>query len=770
MKKQLLLFFSILFFFVTSCNKDGTEPIKAPNLPVTGGVHGTGNLTVEEARALYEGSIGQAIQNVQAGNGFGIIEEASTTALEPIWFLARQVNVGAENSVVVAPIKMAPSMTDGSVEVGMQLVFYESGTCELPVELIVYEKGDPSSTNICSYSGQMIVLNFCDCQAFRHEVEDGVINYSESISTEALSQADGLVEQRGWPWNRVRCPDFGRGFWEKFKSWIQGLSSGGGGGGNNGGGNNGGVGNGGSAYGYFPYYYGNAPSGGGGGGGINPVVLASIFDGEFFNGEGQEVINRLETIIGNNNLFVCLDDLHNSLFNCLEEELTGPSNPNCPNGGGGGTHGHGGDVNSPNHLTVVEYIQKLATLQISSPSCLAYIIQKYQSNVNTVNGDGALICLIEANDFGNIPDDVVYNLVSTNGCYADGFLDPECVDEVLVDYVITQFLDNENFSPEAQLTANTLQEIKLNSNGELTLSELIDVLNAFELYFDDPLGNGDELINAMFENGVNPLAINAQDDAIIEESAPPAPPAPPGTPMTPDVFWQKAGSIKQALLDKYPGKSSTINNFFPCRVLGPAMEEAVLNSLGIPKNTSTANSSIPDGWISFPVYDDLLPPSGGLASNLIEVKGRFGSSFDYSNQMTQLQNYLNYLQTNTFMANSTIAHGLYMILPDGVSLSSNVISLATSQNVPILLSGVELGSNNVNNFRVQDLEFINVSSLNRSRHLFSWLPDLAWEYAIKQRMRQKLSYQNTLIDFQKHANAFETSYLANNNTPDCPND
>ncbi|MDZ4680012.1 MAG: hypothetical protein SH848_05945 [Saprospiraceae bacterium] len=51
-------------------------------------------------------------------------------------------------------------------------------------------------------------------------------------------------------------------------------------------------------------------------------------------------------------------------------------------------------------------------------------------------------------------------------------------------------------------------------------------------------------------------------------------------------FWGKTNQIRQSLKTQYASQANKIDNFFPCRVLGPALVEAALLSLGVPKNTT----------------------------------------------------------------------------------------------------------------------------------------------------------------------------------------
>ena len=243
--------------------------------------------------------------------------------------------------------------------------------------------------------------------------------------------------------------------------------------------------------------------------------------------------------------------------------------------------------------------------------------------------------------------------------------------------------------------------------------------------------------------------------------------------LTPLKIWELAGPIKQDLKSRYPSQSSKIDDWFPCRVLGVAFERAVLNSLAIQNNTASlpGYSSIPDGLVTRKITD--FPNGQFWIPNVIEVKGRFSTGpnpiFDYSGQQLQLQDYLNYLQGVAY--NSTLAHGLYLILPSGVTLGQNIVNQANAQNIPIFFSTVEQNKDIPNEIRVKPLDFVNVSNIDRSDLLFNFLPDFVVEIAVRRQFQNsnysnpKLRYINATLDIQQAANDFEVSYLIPNVTP-----
>lgn len=190
--------------------------------------------------------------------------------------------------------------------------------------------------------------------------------------------------------------------------------------------------------------------------------------------------------------------------------------------------------------------------------------------------------------------------------------------------------------------------------------------------------------------------------------------------------------------------------------------------MGIPKNNALYGGRIPDGKTVDYLHNFFIAHEQPF---FIEVKARLGSTFDYGSQLGQLTDYLAYLQNNSNMANTTIIHGLYLILPAGVELASNVKNAASAQNVPLYVSYVELKDNNVSQFRVKAPELVNFSNLNYSGHLlFGWVPGGVIKDASERRKRDYigLKHQPVLIDFQKFADEFETSHLIGSQAPDCP--
>lgn len=247
-------------------------------------------------------------------------------------------------------------------------------------------------------------------------------------------------------------------------------------------------------------------------------------------------------------------------------------------------------------------------------------------------------------------------------------------------------------------------------------------------------------------------------------------------PLTAAKIWEIAGPIKTNLKLQYPNQAAKIDNWFPCRVLGVALESMVLSSLGVPKNTSPISSpsgttAIPDAMLSSAVWDYTWYDQ----PIVLEVKGRFSTTnlvFDYS-QSQQYSVYRSYITSNTHKPNGTLSHGIYVIMPSGFSLSENTISLASDQNIPLYLSGIELHENNQLEAQITPPVVQNLQSLNRTDLLINFLPDAFYEWAMPRRMIEQNNLKLDPVDLglQVAADNFANSYLETNDTPneeDCP--
>jgi hypothetical protein len=207
----------------------------------------------------------------------------------------------------------------------------------------------------------------------------------------------------------------------------------------------------------------------------------------------------------------------------------------------------------------------------------------------------------------------------------------------------------QNWSGQAIAVSKALIEIAVASGEKLTTRQLTGLLNAFRLYFEYPEENVEQLVDAFIENGIDPLAVDPAHAALDDKPKTYEYPGIRWSDMTVRKFWEKAGPIKKDLLFRFPKKDSTIQSLFPCKIIGNAFEEAVLGSFGIPKNTQNLNGCVPDGLTSMKIIGGDSPGSVHFQPNIIEIKARMGSTFDYQNQWNQFLCYLNYLQTNSIL-------------------------------------------------------------------------------------------------------------------------
>ncbi len=206
-----------------------------------------------------------------------------------------------------------------------------------------------------------------------------------------------------------------------------------------------------------------------------------------------------------------------------------------------------------------------------------------------------------------------------------------------------------------------------------------------------------------------------------------------------------------------------------CRVLGKAHEDATLNSLGEPLNNmlpgpAHIGGKQPDGIryseayeiSSFPFVTTYNQPM------IIEMKfkGTVGD-FDYSNQLSQFSAYRTYLATNTFKPNTSVLHGLYMILPANKNLSTSVKNACNLQNIPLFLSGVEYDPFDTNMIAVKPPELVNIDGLNYSYHTASFLGKAFVKYAAEQRVNDMFDYDEANIkdSFDDWADSFEALTL-----------
>ena len=147
-------------------------------------------------------------------------------------------------------------------------------------------------------------------------------------------------------------------------------------------------------------------------------------------------------------------------------------------------------------------------------------------------------------------------------------------------------------------------------------STLIDLIHSLDTFFESP--DDEDSIEQLWiffeDNNLDPFATNSgpiTQQPTFDDWEFPDEDNIDWQPLDPNQFWELAGDIKASLRDQYPDQAVKIDEFFPCRVLGIALERMVLESLGVPKNTTTISangeSAIPDGMLSGWVLDGATP-------------------------------------------------------------------------------------------------------------------------------------------------------------------
>jgi len=306
--------------------------------------------------------------------------------------------------------------------------------------------------------------------------------------------------------------------------------------------------------------------------------------------------------------------------------------------------------------------------------------------------------------------------------------------------------------------------------GVLNFSELKGLANALDAFFDNPdsEANVQNLFYFLMESGLDPFSLDVfgLTANIFPSFNPPL--FGSWVDMERDDFGVFTDAMKTHLLGQYPSQAGKIFGWWPCWVLGPSQEEAALESLGLPFNNNlpAGFNRIPDGYSTRPVYDDnILYPQ----SLFIEVKGRYsGNTFDYSSQSGQFSDYRAYLRSpfNTHEPHCTIIHGLYMILPTDVTLTSNVVNSCSLDNIPLYQSGLQYNVDNNSEVRVKRPELKNISQLDYSCHLFDWLGDRFFKSSLEEFMYViQFDHDGAIIPFQWYADRFETSILEPNGDP-----
>ncbi len=407
--------FTLLTILITTlllgCQKE--YPIDESDSKV---VHSGSHMNIEIAKSIfYQNHLSKSFDQSSFFAGY-LDDDGDCFNFEPLWILANEMQTIENTEIVTVPLAMPNEyILDGR---GAQLVFYGNSECTVPAELILYDSKDydstrPAPVNNCSFTGAIATYDFCSCTSKVFPIEQGAILAEldgEFDSFEQCSQSDSSSYRNDPP-----CYDFGSNFWENVGSFFSGIWSGivnifssSGSSSSSGSGSSNGW-SGFSGYSGFPFYL---PSGNNtgtnypsGGSTTNPQIN-TIFDGMFFNGEGQLVITLLEDLIAENELFICTEDLHTEMYHCLalEHEDFEPCHPPV--------HGSSNQQNN-GQLSLDSYIRFLRSTP-SVSNCLAAAISQHQtSNTDMVAGDGMLLCFIDENNNFDISDEDLLGLFKT---------------------------------------------------------------------------------------------------------------------------------------------------------------------------------------------------------------------------------------------------------------------------------------------------------------------------------------------------------------------
>lgn len=342
---------------------------------------------------------------------------------------------------------------------------------------------------------------------------------------------------------------------------------------------------------------------------------------------------------------------------------------------------------------------------------------------------------------------------------------------------INEFLTNNDIYEQAIQDASlAFKDIGL--KNIFTLSHFFSFVDAFDVYFEAPEEeeNINNLLNYFNDNQLDLFVSDPSNIKFPRAMLELAPiPIFNWENMTGEVFISATQSLKDYLLGEYPLQISRIIAFWACRILGPAQEEAVLNALGlIQDNTDPNNGGFlkrPDGYIVRPF--EVIDGSAIYEQPFfIEVKGRYSETaapvFNWSNgPNSQFLKYREYLKnpTNTQFPDESVMHGLYLILPAGVTLNNSIILLCSEDNIPLYLSYIEYNTNMPNEIRVTPAKLLNLASLNTFRHYFRFLPDILFKDGLERNLMSNFDYDTASINFQHWADIFEVSFLQTNTDP-----
>jgi len=344
--------------------------------------------------------------------------------------------------------------------------------------------------------------------------------------------------------------------------------------------------------------------------------------------------------------------------------------------------------------------------------------------------------------------------------------------------ILDNFLEDNDVSDVAVTEAGqVLMDIGI--AGVLNFSELKDLANALDAFFDNPdsEANAEDLYVALHGLNIDILSLNVFN--LTANTLPDfnIPFFGNWEDMNAGLFFAFTKPLKDTLKAHYPSQTLRIDSFFTCRVLGFAQEDAVVTSLGVQNNPIPPADPIinynkrPDGFTQNPVWDD---DALYLQPFFIESKGKYGgwesAEYNYSSQMAQFNGYRRYLSSplKTHEPYCSVAHGLYMILPANVSLADTIKNACSNDNIPLYYSGIEYDADytNLSNIdaRVKYPILQNINDLDYSCHVFDFVGDVAMKWALERVKYDWRDYDAVDIAafFQQRTDAFEQSYLVGN--------
>lgn len=401
MKKLARLLACIAIVTILSCNKESQEYNPANSVITQIDVKtksGNQDLpTISRFKELFNYNFFST--NFQPFNG------DSTNAFsdfEPIWYLAQEIPVN-NSQIVTVPLFTGYESDQISDIPTFQLAFSTNDECGETFELIIFAHSDNledvKNENKCYPSGAMTIINSCNCTSKFAVLEDGLPVYYNDIDMSEIPQYinDGS-RFAFWDWfsDHILCYDFRTPWFERLGNWFRGkvkdfkdffkLKDETGNSSENGG--QGGIiittTNG------FPNYGSSQSNNTGGSGGYNSYEdIIYLFQNNFFNGEGTKVKNSLESLIGDYDMQICIEDLHKQLYNCLNEVANDPelcltSGIMLP-----------GDPNDPqdpidpsnNFISFSDYSDLLSKIELENTSCLNDIISSVRTDVDLDKGD-----------------------------------------------------------------------------------------------------------------------------------------------------------------------------------------------------------------------------------------------------------------------------------------------------------------------------------------------------------------------------------------------